>query len=118
MSRFTKLFVLLMAVALSPLANALALGSAELQASKALSCVLAEDALGYLEEDQFNARFDDVVDGFSDGAVDVIYAKALGYIDGLLFGVAPQDQGEASRRLQDLSNSQACSRPVKMGVSL
>lgn len=98
--------------------SALALGAAELQASKALGCVLAEDALGYLSEEQFNERFDGAVDGFDDESVDVIYAKALGYIDGLMFGLSASDNQEAMQRLQSLSTSQACSRPVNVGVSL
>jgi hypothetical protein len=118
MTPFLRISALLLALCAAQQASALAIGGAEMRASRALSCVLAEDALGYLEEDQFNQRFDAVVEGFSDGAVDIIYAKALGYIDGLLFGVPSQDQTEALRRLQDLSNSQACSSAVKLGVSL
>jgi hypothetical protein len=110
--------ILAVSAVLSPLAQALALGAAELHASKALSCVLADDALGYLGEEQFNEAFDTVVDGFSDEAVDVIYAKALGYIDGLLFGLSAGDQAEAMLRLQNLSSSQTCSRAVQLGVSL
>jgi hypothetical protein len=122
MAPYRKLGFLLLALALSPIAspfaNALAVGAAELQASRDLGCVLAEDALGYLDEEQFNERFDSVVDGFSEETVDIIYAKALGYIDGLLFGIAPSDQGEANFRLQNFSNSQVCSRAVNVGVSL
>ncbi len=88
--------------------QALTLSSSELAAAEQLGCVLADDALGYLNEDQFNNRFDDVVDAFSDEQVDVIYAKALGYIDGLLFGV-PNGQGQlAARRLESYSNSERC----------
>lgn len=122
MTPYLKVGLLLLSFGLSslasPLANALAVGAAELQASRNLGCVLAEDALGYLDEEQFNQRFDSVVDGFSEETVDIIYAKALGYIDGLLFGIAPNDQGEANFRLQSFSNSQACSRTVNVGVSL
>ncbi len=106
------------AVSGSQQAAALALGAAELKASQALGCVLAEDALGYLSEEQFNERFDGVVEGFGDEAVDVIYAKALGYIDGLLFGMSAQNETEAMLRLQSFSTSRACSRPVNVGVSL
>ncbi len=94
--------------AMSFSASALTLSSAELAASQLLGCVLADDALGYLTEDQFNDRFDETVEDFSDEQVDVIYAKALGYIDGLLFGVSSGDASEASRRLLTYSSSETC----------
>ena len=110
---------LIAALLVAPLTQALALGAPELRASRSLGCVLAEDALGYLSEEQFNQRFDEAVDGFSEAAVDVIYAKALGYIDGLMFGLAAADGAEARGRLESFSNSQACSRAVSsLGVSL
>lgn len=93
---------------LSPSVSALTLSSTELAAAKQLGCVLAEDALGYLNEDQFNQRFDGVVDAFSEQQVDVIYAKALGYIDGLLFGVPSGESRVAMQRLQSYSSSEAC----------
>ena len=89
-------------------AQALTLSSNELAAAEQLGCVLADDALGYLNEDQFNARFDEVVEDFSDEQVDVIYAKALGYIDGLLFGVDSGEVAIANRRLEAYSNSSRC----------
>ena len=115
--------LLLILLALLPFqaAQALTLSSAHLAAAEQLGCVLADDALGYLSEEQFNERFDDAVEGFGDESVDVIYAKALGYIDGLLFGVAEGETGEASRRLQNFSSSGPCaagSRVVANTVSL
>ncbi|MFK7831078.1 MAG: hypothetical protein AB8B57_14970 [Congregibacter sp.] len=100
--------------------QALTLSSVELQAASQLGCVLADDALGYLDEEQFNQRFDDVVQEFSDDAVDVIYAKALGYIDGLLFGVPSGESVLAAQRLEAYSNSGSCSRmqAVRHTVSL
>lgn len=118
MKTVIRLAALLAALSHIPLAQSLALGAAELHAAKALGCVLAEDALGYLTEEQFNERFDDVVDGLSDATTDVVYAQALGYIDGLLFGISGDNPQEAMSRLESLSNSQTCSRPVRVGVSL
>lgn len=88
--------------------QALTLSSAHLAAAERLGCVLAEDALGYLSEEQFNDRFDDAVEGFGSDVVDVIYAKALGTIDGLLFGVTAGESVEVSRRLEAYSNSGRC----------
>jgi len=101
-------FTLVLSAALSCAAQALTLSPAHLEAAQRLGCVLADDALGALSEDQFNQRFDSAVEGFSEGAVDVIYAKALGTIDGLLFGVSSQG-GEAARRLREFRRSQRCS---------
>jgi hypothetical protein len=101
--------------------QALTLSSAELDAAAQLGCVLAEDALGYLNEDQFNDRFDTVVSNFSESQVDVIYAKALGYIDGLLFGLSSRDSAVAAKRLEAYSNSNNCGfgmSAVSLGVSL
>lgn len=118
MSFVLRTAVLAAALILAPLAQALSIGGAELRASRALSCVLAEDALGYLLEEQFTERFDAVVEGFSEGTVDIIYAKALGYIDGLLFGVSAEQRDEAMRRLQELSSSRACTPGTPVGVAL
>ncbi|GEM_PF-6157971 len=88
--------------------QALTLSSAELAAAERLGCVLADDALGYLNEDQFNERFDNAVEGFGEAQIDVIYAKALGYIDGLLFGVSSGDEREAGSRLHSYRSSGRC----------
>lgn len=98
--------------------QALSLGSAELRAAEQLGCVLADDALGYLDEDEFTRRFDDVVVDFSDEQVDVVYAKALGYIDGLLFGVPAGQSDVAISRLLEFSNSRSCEGPAASTVSL
>ena len=92
--------------------HALTISSDELRAAKALGCVLADDALGYLTEEQFNERFDETVVGLSAEQEDVAYATALGYIDGLLFGVSNGNQAAAMERLQALSDSEDCSRFV------
>ncbi|MDP5071195.1 MAG: hypothetical protein NWQ45_09880 [Congregibacter sp.] len=115
------LSVSMLGAALSTSVQALTLSSVDLDAAAQLGCVLADDALGYLSEDQFNTRFDEVVGDMSDDQVDVIYAKALGYIDGLLFGVSPADADIASRRLQSYSNSGSCAygaQAVSRTVSL
>ncbi|MEO1081670.1 MAG: hypothetical protein AAFY29_19085 [Pseudomonadota bacterium] len=88
-------------------AQALSLSPAHLNAAERLSCVLADDALGFISESQFNERFDDAVRGFDNKGVDIIYAKALGYVDGLLFGARAGE--EATQRLQALSGSDVCS---------
>jgi hypothetical protein len=107
-TRYTAALVAVLAWVALPV-HALTLSPDHLAAAESLSCVLAEDALGYLDEEQFNERFDASVVGFDEPAVDVIYAKALGYIDGLLFGVTSGAEGEAASRLEAYSASSRCS---------
>lgn len=114
-------FSALVAAIVSLPTQALTLSSVELSAAEHLGCVLADDALGYLNEEQFNARFDEAVGDLSDAQVDVIYAKALGYIDGLLFGVSSGDRDIAHSRLESFSNSETCAygtQAVSRTVSL
>ena len=50
---------------------------------------------------------------------DVIYAQALGYFDGLMFGIPAGDDREVSARLQEYLSSAACTRLTGLeGVSL
>ena len=105
---FRRIAPLFLFLPLAAPLQALTLSGDHLVAAESLSCVLADDALGYLDEQQFNDRFDASVVGFDDQAVDIIYAKALGYIDGLLFGVSPEASEEASLRLEAYSQSSRC----------
>ena len=119
---FRSAFLLSLAMAVFSLpSQALTLSSVELNAAAHLGCVLADDALGYLNEDQFNSRFDEAVGDLPDAQVDVIYAKALGYIDGLLFGLSSGEMDIANSRLESYSNSEACAygaQAVSRTVSL
>jgi hypothetical protein len=120
MFRNVYLLLSLTAVLCMPV-QALTLSSVELDAAAQLGCVLADDALGYLNEEQFNDRFDEVVGDLPEAQVDVIYAKALGYIDGLLFGLTAQNSDIANRRLESYSNSGSCAygaQAVSRTVSL
>ncbi|MEM6545974.1 MAG: hypothetical protein AAF680_13785 [Pseudomonadota bacterium] len=106
----------------STASQALSLGTAELRAAQELGCVLADDALGYLDEAQFDQRFDEVVNGFDAEQTDVIYAQALGYIDGLLFGIDGAQTKIAEDRLRQYSDSDRCARvgasAAKYSISL
>jgi len=115
----TLLALFTVAVLSASPAYALTLSGEHLAAAEDLSCVLAEDALGRLDEQQFNRRFDAAVLGFDEASVDVIYAKALGYIDGLLFGLSEEARGEAAGRLERFSQGPQCaSRLASRAVSL
>ncbi|MHA7816803.1 MAG: hypothetical protein ACX93N_10025 [Pseudohaliea sp.] len=90
-------------------ARALSLGPDEFVAAREVTCILAQDALGYLREDDFNTLLDGALESFDEGQGDVIYAKALGYFDGLMFGIPDGDEGQVSERLRAFNQSQACS---------
>ena len=89
--------------------NSLALTSSaeEFHASRALACVLAEQSLGYLTEQQYGERTHDVLDGFDDAERDQILAKALGYYDGLMFSIE-EDAEQVQQRLRSFTGSTAC----------
>ena len=56
----------------SSLSQALALGPDEFTAARQLTCVLAQDSLGYLNESQYDEMVGDVLDGYDDVDGDVI----------------------------------------------
>lgn len=103
---------LLLAVLPVPRVLALVLGAEELAAARAVTCVLAQDALGYLSEDQFDTLLDGALEDFDETQGDIIYAKALGYVDGLMFGLPEGDERRVNERLRRFNASSACTRRV------
>lgn len=87
-------------------ASALSLAPEEFKASRQIACVLAEQSLGYLSETEYGERTHTVLDGFDDSERDNILAKALGYHDGLMFSIEPD---EVNQRLETFVASNACS---------
>ncbi|MEQ9464999.1 MAG: hypothetical protein RJQ10_15155 [Haliea sp.] len=98
--------------------QALALGPDDFAAAKRLSCVLAQDSLGYLSEDDYAALTDEVLEEYDAADGDVIYAKALGYFDGLMFGIPEQDAAGIQSRLRSFVDSQACTRVTGVSFTL
>ena len=86
-------------------AQALSLDVEEFQASRQLACVLAEQSLGYLSEEEYGARTHTVLDGFDDSERDNILSKALGYYDGLMFAIEPE---QVNQRLETFVASASC----------
>lgn len=116
-----RLLTLTIACLLSVLAmraNALALGPDEFAAARQLSCVLAQESLGYLSDDDFAELTDEVLADYDQVEGDVIYAKALGYFDGLMFGLPEQDAAQVNARLRSFLESQACTRVVGFSYTL
>ena len=113
-----KTLLALMLLAASATSQALALGPDEFAAARQLTCVLAQDSLGYLQESQYDDMVDEVLDGYDQADGDVIYAKALGYFDGLMFGIPERDQRQIHSRLQSFIESQACTQIVGVSFDL
>lgn len=86
----------------------LSLAPEEFHASRQLACVLAEQSLGYLSEDEYGELTHKVLDGFDNGERDTILAKALGYYDGLMFSVASDDLQQVNERLEEFVASASC----------
>jgi len=89
-------------------AAALSMGPQEFKAARLLTCVLAQESLGLLAGDEYGARTHDVLDGFEPGERDNIYAKAIGYYDGLMFEIPADDADQVNSRLQAFISSDAC----------
>ena len=89
-------------------AASLALAPEEFTASRQLACVLAEQSLGYLSEKEYGARTHTVLDGFDETERDTILAKALGYMDGLMFSIDDSDASLVDERLRSYVQSHAC----------
>ncbi|MAL96622.1 MAG: hypothetical protein CME40_16235 [Haliea sp.] len=107
MPRFLCLSLLLTSFAQPVLA--LALGPDEFAAARRLTCVLAQDSLGYLSEHDYAELTEEVLGELEGASGDVVYAKALGYFDGLMFGISEQDDQAVARRLRSYLDSHACS---------
>jgi hypothetical protein len=100
-------------------ASALELGAEDFAAARDMTCVLAQESLGYLSEDEYAEMAESVLEGYTQEGGDVIYAQALGYFDGLMFGLADSDARQINARLQEYLASSACTRYTGIdGVSL
>jgi len=115
--KFSKVLLILCALTASINVNALAMGPQEFAAAKSMTCVLARESLGQLNPDDYASSTEAVLGGYNQTEADVIYAKALGYYDGLMFGIPADSQREVSKRLQTFVNSLACTSTVSFGLN-
>ena len=116
-----RLFLFIKALVLGVFAQqafSLSLAPEEFNASRQLACVLAEQSLGYLDEDEYGARTHTVLDGFDDGERDNILSKALGYYDGLMFAIDDKDAAQVSDRLETFVQSKACEQGTYYRVTV
>ena len=93
--------------------SALSVAPEEIHASRQVACVLAEQSLGTLSEDEYGARMHDVLDGFDDVERDGVLGKAVGYYDGLMFSITDTDNEQVERRLQSFVSSDVCQASVR-----
>lgn len=112
------LVALLLTFFTSSLAQALALGPKEFAAAEEVACVMAQDALGYLSENDYNDLIDQALSDFEVATGNVVYAKAVGYFDGLMFGIPESNQRLVQERLREFNASRACTRLVSSALHL
>jgi len=108
MMRTISLCVLIAIATSVGTARALSLGPDDFSLASKLSCVLAEDSLGYLSPSEFESQVQEVLEEMTQEKADVIYSQALGYIDGLMFGIAESSSDEAKSRLSSFVLSASC----------
>lgn len=111
MTRFSTVFLsgVLATLAFSSSAIGLSLAPEEFQASRKMACVLAQQSLGRLSEEEYGDLTHTVLDDFDELEKSNILSKALGYYDGLMFSIAESNVEEVNVRLTDFISSSTCS---------
>lgn len=103
-------------------APALSLAPEEFKASRELACVLAQQSLGQLSDDEYGAKAHTVLDGFDEAERDNILAQAVGYFGGLMFSSADDktkdNSNNATLRLEGFIASSTCSSNDYRKVSI
>jgi len=94
------------------------LGPDEFASAERLTCVLAQQSLGYLSENEYADKTGQLLEEYGQEQSDIIYAKALGYFHGLMFGINERSESEVNSRTQLFLNSQACPMTRSVGYSL
>jgi len=73
-----------------------------------MACVLAQQSLGQLTEDQYGEMTHSLLDGFDETERDNILAQAVGYYDGLTFSVGDTGPEQVNLKLEDFVASSTC----------
>ena len=106
--KHSKVLAPLLFSILASQASALSLAPEEFQASRQLACVLAEQSLGYLSDDEYGSRTHEVLGDFDETERDNLLAKALGYYDGLMFSIEAGNTDQVNERLESFVHSKSC----------
>jgi hypothetical protein len=88
---------------------ALSLAPEQFTASRKLACVLAQQSLGQLSEEEYGNRAHTLLDGFDNEERDAILAQAVGYYSGVMFSTTDTDTRQMTLKLQDFVSSNTCS---------
>jgi len=97
---------------------ALSLAPEEFKASRKMACVLAQQSLGQLSEDEYGEKAHTVLDGFDEAERNNILAQAVGYYGGLMFSNADDNADKATLRLENFATSSTCSSNDYRKVSI
>jgi hypothetical protein len=90
-------------------AFSLSMAADEFHASRQMACVLAQESLGRLSEQEYGEKTHSLLDGYDEEERSMILAKALGYYDGLMFSLPDDDREQIRLRLMDFVDSSTCS---------
>lgn len=101
-------YCLVALLAYSTQGAALSFSPDEFKASRKLACVLAQQSLGQLSEDEYGAKTHTVLDGFDETERDHILAQAVGYFGGLMYSSESDDEAGESLRLEEFLASSTC----------
>lgn len=88
--------------------TALSMSPQEIDASRKLACVLAQQSLGQLTEQQYGEQANALLDGFDATERDHVLAQAVGYFGGVMFSPAQQDADTMTAKMQDFVSSAIC----------
>lgn len=108
-------FPLLAYAAQSP---ALSLAPEEFKASRKMACVLAQQSLGRISEDEYGEKANTVLDGFDEAERNNILAQAVGYYGGLMFSSTDDNTAKAALRIENFLSSSTCSANDYRKVSI
>ena len=87
---------------------ALSLSPEEFDASRKLACVLAQQSLGQLTEQQYGEKANTLLDGFDETERDNVLAQAVGYLGGVMFSSSEKDPHAMTLKMEDFVSSGTC----------
>ena len=92
---------------------ALSLAPEEFKASRKMACVLAQQSLGQLSEDEYGEKANTLLDGFDETERNNILAQAVGYYGGLVYTSERPNAEKMHIRLEDFLASSTCSQDYR-----
>ena len=99
---------LIVLAAYSTQSAALSFAPDEFQASRKLACVLAQQSLGQLSEEEYGEKAHTLLDGFDELERDNILAQAVGYYGGLVYSSEKSDAAGVNLKLEGYLASSTC----------